>query len=72
MGFLKPCPQAKLQAALHLVPKGFKSKYQTRIDLRPVNAATKPEQWPMPHIEAKLTDFTGCKPFASLDFYYSY
>lgn len=68
MGFLKVCPQAPWQAALHLVPKYSKAKYRTTIDLRPVNAATKAEQWPMPIIVAKLSYLNGSKHFASLDF----
>lgn len=43
-GLFKVCPTAAWQAAPHLVPKDSKSKYRTTIDLRPVNAATKPEQ----------------------------
>lgn len=38
------------------------------IDLRSVNAATKPTQWPMIQTEGKLTDFIGCKHFTLLDF----
>lgn len=72
MGFLKPCPQASWQAAPHLVPKESKSKFRTTIDLRPVNAATKAEQWPMPVIEAELSDFIGSTHFASIDFCSSY
>lgn len=72
MGFLKVCPTASWQAAPHLVPKDSKTKYRTTIDLRPVNAATKAEQWPMPIIEAELGDFKGSKYFASLDFCSSY
>lgn len=55
--FLKPCPQATWQAAPHLVPKELKAKSRRTIDLRPVNAATIVEQWPMPMIEAELSDF---------------
>lgn len=72
MGFLKPCPQAAWQAAPHLVPKDSNAKFRTMTDLRPVNAATKAEQWPMPVIEAELSDFNGCAHFASIDFCSSY
>lgn len=37
-----------------------------------MNAATKPEQWPTPQVEAEITDFIGSKYFASLDFCSSY
>lgn len=68
LGFIKTCPWASLQAALHLVPKDWKSKLSTTIDLRPVNADTTLEQWPMPVAKAELSDFEGSKHFASLDF----
>lgn len=44
MGFLEPCPQAAWQVVPHLLPKEFKSRFRTNIDLRPVNEATKEEQ----------------------------
>lgn len=62
------CPEASWQAAPHLAPKDSKSKFRTTIDFCPVNAATKAEQWPMPIIETKLSEFIGSKHFASLDF----
>lgn len=72
MGFLKVCPQESWQAASHLVPKDSKTKFRTKIDLGAVNADTKAEQWPMPIIEAELSDFMGCTHFASLYFCSSY
>lgn len=68
LDFIRPYPQAAWQAAPHLVPKNSKAKFRTTIDLRPVNAATIAEQWPMPVIEAELSDFKDSKHFASLDF----
>lgn len=55
MCFLEICLQAFGQAAQHLVPNDFKSKYRTTIDLRPVSAGTKAKQWPIPITEAKLS-----------------
>lgn len=66
--FIKPCPQASWQAAPHLVPKDSKFLFRTTIDLRPINSATKAEQWPMPIIESELSDFKDSKHFASMDF----
>lgn len=37
-------------------------------DYRPVNSATMPVAWPMPHINSECTDFSGSKFFASIDF----
>lgn len=71
-GFVVPDPTVEWQAAPHLVPKPSKSKYRVTIDLRPVNAATKAEVWPMPNIEAELSDFSGSEHFASLDFCAAY
>lgn len=69
MGFFIPNKGASWQAAPHLVPKpGSKAPFRTTIDLRPVNAATIKEQWPMPTIESELQDFSGSNCFASLDF----
>lgn len=38
------------------------------IDLRPINAATIKEAWPMPLIDAEVQDFRGSVCFANLDF----
>lgn len=60
------------QTAPHVVQKDSKSRYRTTIDLRPVKAATTGEQWPMPIIEAELSNFIGSKQFALLDSCSSY
>lgn len=39
------------------------------LDLIPVSAATKAENWPMPNIKAELRDFGASQYFASLDFF---
>lgn len=64
MGFLKVCTTATWRAAPLLVPKDSRSKHRTTTDLRPVNTATKPEQWPMPITETELSDFVGSKHVA--------
>lgn len=68
MGFFIPNPNAQWQAAPLLVPKNSKACFRTTIDLRPVNAATIKQAWPMPNLDAELQDFAGSTCFASLDF----
>lgn len=41
-------------------------------DLRPVNKATKGEQWPVQSIEAELSDFVGSNQFTYIDSCSSY
>lgn len=73
MDFFEEMPTAAWQAAPLLVPKpGSKSKLRMAIDLRPVNAATVKESWPMPHLDSEVTDFAGSTCFASLDFVSAY
>ena len=73
MGFLIPNPRATWQAAPILVPKkNSKSKYRLAIDLRPFNAATIKQAWPMPHLDSEIYDFAGSECFAVLDFVSGY
>ena len=56
-----------------LVPKpGSKVKLRMAVDLRPVNAATIKESWPMPHLESEILDFANSTCFAILDFVSAY
>ena len=73
MGFVVNNPNASWQAAPLMVPKpGSRAKYRLAIDLRPVNAATIKEAWPMPHIDSEIYDFAGSTVFAVLDFVSGY
>ena len=73
MGFFEDMPTAEWQAAPLLVPKpGSKAGYRMTVDLRPVNAATIKESWPMPHLDSEVQDFSGSNCFASLDFVSGY
>lgn len=65
---IQPDPTVSWQSAPHLVPKDSPSMFRITIDLRPLNAATSPEVWPMPNLEAELSDFEGSEHFAFLDF----
>lgn len=68
MGFIKPYPYASWQVAPRLVPDNSKYLFRTTIDLRPANAATKAEQWPMPIAEAELPEFKDSEHFVSMNF----
>lgn len=67
VGFLKACLQAPWQAALQLMLEDSKPKFRTKIDLFPVHAATKAEQWPGSIIKAELSDFSGSTSFSLLN-----
>ena len=73
LGFCKEMATASWQAAPLLVhKKDSKSKYRLAIDLRPVNAATLKESWPMPHLDSEVLEFKGSMFFAVLDFFSAY
>lgn len=63
---------ASWQTPPHLLPKRSKSKFRITIDLRPVSAATKTENWPLPHVGSELVGFKDNKYFAALDFFARY
>ena len=67
-GFVESNKNATWVAAPVLVAKPPPANYRLTIDLRPVNAATVPLTWPMPHIESELADLAGSKFFATIDF----
>lgn len=72
MGFWVAMPTAEWQAAPLIVPKKSKAKFRVTVDSRPVNAATVPESWPMPHIEAEKSDFRGRCVFSGIEFVSGY
>ena len=72
MGFVEKMPDAAWQAAPLLVPKSGSAKYRMTVDLRPINSVTIKEPWPMPNIDAEVSDFAGCQCFAQLDFVSGY
>ena len=73
LDFCEEMPTASWHAAPLLVLKNnSKSKYRLAIDLRPVNAATTKESWPMPHLDSEVLDFRGSAFFAILDFVSAY
>ena len=73
LDFFVDMPTAEWQAAPLLVPKlGSKAKFRMAVDLRPVNAATIKESWPMPHLNSEVNDFAKSSCFSSLDFVSGY
>lgn len=73
MDFVVDLPTAEWQAAPLLVPKpNSAAKFRLAVDLRPVNAATIKEAWPMPHLDSEVQDFSGSTCFAGLDFVSGY
>ena len=59
-------------ATLLVHKKESRSKYRFEIDLRPVNAATMKESWPMPHLDSEILELKGSVCFAVLDFVSAY
>ncbi len=72
MGLLKPNRNVSWLAAPVLVPKKAPAKYKMTIGLRPINAATVKQAWPMPHLYSKIYDFAGSTCFAVLEFVSGY
>jgi hypothetical protein len=60
-------PHATWCAAPLLVPKEGPSQFRFTVDLRPVNKATIPSSWPMPHLESELGRVAGLYFFATFD-----
>ena len=67
MGFVRSNPQSQWAAAPLLVPKDSKARFRMTVDMRPVNAATEPIAWPMPHIESEVYDFKGNTCYGTVD-----
>ena len=73
LDFIVDMSMAEWQSAPLLVPnKNSRAWMRLAVDLRPANAATVKEVWPMPHLEAEVNDFATSKCFACLDFVSSY
>ena len=73
MGVAKSNRTASWHSAPLVVSKrGSKAKFRLAIDLRPLNAATVKEAWPMPNLESEIHDFADSRVFATLDFISGY
>ena len=66
-GFGKVTTEAKWVAAPVLVAKPAPALSRLTFDYRPINAATVPMTWPMPHIDSEMADLAGSKFFAVID-----
>lgn len=71
-GFGKVTTTAKWIAAPVLVTKPPPAYFRLTFDYRPVNAATVPMTWPMPHIDSELSDMAGSLCFDVIDFVSGY
>lgn len=67
MDFLKHHSTSSSQSAQHLGLIDSEPMFRTTFDLRPINALTKAEYWPMLLIEAELSNFIGSMHFAYTD-----
>lgn len=68
LAFLRMSSDVEWVAAPLIVPKAPPTNHRWTIDVRPVNAATKPVTWPMPNIECELVDLRDSRFFSSIDF----
>ena len=53
-------------------PKPGKERFRFVVDLRPINAQTKRNVWPMPNTDAMLAKLSGAKFFFAIDFLHGY
>ncbi len=63
LGLAEPCHDAKWVAAPLIAPKKPPAMFRFTVDLRPINAATEPMSWPMPHLDSEVGDMRGSKFF---------
>jgi len=68
LGFVKSTSSPEWVSAPLIVPKRPPAMYRLTIDYRPINNATVPTFWPMPNIDAELSDTRGATAFAGIDF----
>lgn len=68
LGFVKKTIAPEWVSAPLIVPKRPPAMYRLTLDYRPVNSATIPTFWPMPNIEAEISDVRGSTAFAGIDF----
>ena len=71
-GLIHRSNMSKCACAPLVVPKQGKEDCRFTVDLRPVNALTKKNLWPMPDPEAMMTKLEGSQIWFSLDFIHGY
>ena len=72
VGYIYRNNASKWACAPLIVPKEGKEGYRFTVDLRPINAQTKKNVWPMPHADQMLAKLTGSKVWFNLDFIHGY
>lgn len=68
MGFIKPAVKTDWVAAPLIVPTKPPAMFRLTMDYRPINSSNQKTVWPMPHLDAVLSDMRGDKVFAGIDF----
>ena len=65
VGYIYRNATSKWACAPLIVPKPGKDRFRFTVDLRPINAQTKKNVWPMPHADPMLARLCGSKKFSS-------
>lgn len=72
-GFIQKNNSSKWACAPLVVPKpGSKEGFRFTVDLRPINAQSKKNVWPMPNADAMLAKLAGSKVWFKLDCLHGY
>jgi Reverse transcriptase (RNA-dependent DNA polymerase) len=66
-GYIRKTHTARWIAAPNVVPKPGPARFRLTIDSRPINQATIPIVWPMPHLDSALASLRGARFFAKID-----
>jgi hypothetical protein len=66
-GYVQKTHRAQWIAAPNIVPKPGPSQFRLTVDSRPINRATVPIIWSMPHLESALASFRGATCFAKVN-----
>jgi hypothetical protein len=66
-GYIRKTQTAQWIAAPNVVPKQGPTQFRLTVDSRPINRATVPIVWPMPHLDSAIASLKGAKYFAKVD-----
>ena len=72
LGLVKRNATSRWACAPLIVPKPGPEAFRFTVDLRPVNAQTEPQAWPMPNMEAAMSELTGDTCFATMGLCHGY
>lgn len=70
-GIIRPS-KSPWSSPLHLVPKGTTGKYRPCGDYRYLNANTKPDRYPLPHIQSVSSKLHGKCIYSKIDMIHAY